>query len=41
MSEHHESHVPSVPEPLPGDRRGAAVRWLEALQAGEIKGGPG
>ncbi len=36
-----ERHVPAVPPPLPGDRRSGAVRWLEALRAGEIKGGPG
>jgi len=36
-----ETHIPRVPEPQPGDRRGAAVRWLKALRAGEIKGGPG
>ncbi len=36
-----EPHVPKAPDPLPGDRRNKAVRWLEALWAGEIKGGPG
>jgi len=36
-----ERHVPPVPEAQPGDRRSGVVRWLEALWAGEIKGGPG
>ena len=30
-----------TPEAKPGDRRSGIVRWLEALKAGEIKGGPG
>ena len=36
-----EPHVPGIPEAQPGDRRSGIVRWLEALWAGEIKGGPG
>jgi len=34
-------HIPGIPESLPGDQRSGLVRWLEALKAGEIKGGPG
>lgn len=36
-----EGHVPGIPPALPGDKRSGMVRWLEALKAGEIKGGPG
>jgi len=36
-----ERHVPGIPPALPGDKRSGMVRWLEALKAGEIKGGPG
>lgn len=36
-----QHHVPGIPEALPGDKRSGLVRWLEALKAGEIKGGPG
>lgn len=36
-----QRHIPGVPEALPGDRRSGFVRWLEALKAGEITGGPG
>lgn len=40
-SSEKERHIPGVPEALPGDQRSGMVRWLEALKAGEIKGGPG
>ena len=40
-SNENDSHVPGIPETLPGDKRSGMVRWLEALKAGEIKGGPG
>ena len=36
-----EPYGPGIPEALPGDKRSGIVRWLEALKAGEIKGGPG
>ena len=40
-SNENDSHVPRIPKALPGDKRSGMVRWLEALKAGEIKGGPG